>query len=207
MAANERRLGPDAGLPSVEPSVLDVAVSGATRRLAVGLASSLPFLGAFAAFSTMQLVSATKAFSPQLLISGLKSGAYSWAPFGVGAGLFYSLERECRPIVKRLGLTGASKADLRSNDRSGDDTNESRRPLSQYEAMFGTLDPRDSLPETAASKVAAGGGSALVVTTLLWLRRRKGFRSFSSVLGMSAGCAIAAAFMPSYDAVEQRSLI
>jgi hypothetical protein len=202
-------------LPDTEPSLLaGIERPGPTRRLTVGLMSTLPFLGAFAAFETVMGLRASAAVpgggvSPALLLTGFRRGATMWAPFGVGAALFYALEHELRAPVAALPLPAFLLPPQHAVDRPAAAPQRDQPPLSQYEQLFGRQQQGDDgsagAPESAASKAAAGGAAALVVSTVLWLRRRRGFRSLGSVVGTAAGCALAAPFMPGWADVEKRS--
>lgn len=202
-------------LPDVEPSLLaGIERPGPTRRLTVGLMSTLPFLGAFAAFETVMGLRASAAVpgsgvSPALLLTGFRRGATMWAPFGVGAALFYALEHELRGPVAALPLPAfllPPPPAPAQQQQQPQPHHRDHRPLSQYEQLYGRQGVDDAgAPESAASKAAAGGAAALVVSAVLWLRRRRGFRSVGSVLGTAAGCALAAPFMPGWADVERRS--
>lgn len=78
-------------------------------------------------------------------------------------------------------------------------------PPTQYERMFGAAPQGDDgPPESTASRVTAGALASFTVASSLFLLRRPHFSSVGSVLGTTVGCAAAAAFMPSWDAVEKR---
>jgi hypothetical protein len=79
------------------------------------------------------------------------------------------------------------------------------RPITQYEALFGSKRGSAALPESIASRALAGAGAALIVTTALAMARRRGFRTPGSVIGVAAGCGLAGPFMPPWAEVERRS--
>lgn len=206
---SQRKFDPIVGavnaLPSSEPGVLaSIEKNGPARRLAVGLSSSLPFLGAFAAWSTVEAMSIAKGFSPEITATGLKRGAVRWLPFGVGAAMFYALEHELRGTVAAWPLPGFMLPPLSTLPPPLRNSSDGSRRLTQYEQLFGVQE-EEAAPESRASKALAGAAAALVVTSILFVKRRRGFRSIGSILGTSAGCGLAAVFMPSWEEVEKRS--
>lgn len=201
--------------PSAPDPVAAALASPPARRALVGLASSAPFLGAFAAFSTMERVQRANNTSPTTLLAGCRVGLARWAPFGVGAALFYALEPELRPRVAALPFVPAwalppAPPPLALAGAAGGPAALPPAPppaLTQYEQLFGRPADAATTPESVASKVLAGAAVASCVCGVLFLRRSRGFRSAGSVLGTVAGCAVAASFMPSYEGVERRSLL
>ena len=204
-------------LPPSDPDSVAAALrSPPARHAAVGLASSLPFLGAFAAFSTLERMQRAGSASPEVVLAGCRAGLLRWAPFGAGAALYYTLEAEMRPRVSALlpFLPAFALPPAAAAVAAGGAIDAPPRPAAaptQYELLFGRPSGADAasaaVPESIASRVLAGAASAAGVCGVLYLRGSRSFRSVGSVLGTAAGCAVAAAFMPSYDDVERRSLL
>jgi hypothetical protein len=181
--------------------------AGPARRALVGAAAAAPVFGGLAGYYTLQLLQrgggAARAFT-----QGLLQGAVRAAPFALGGAVYYAMEYEARGVAYRFAERDAGAHTWRSRlfghrapPRSlADDDAE----LTQYERLFGRRDPsRDRA--SPASKVAAGAGAAGLTMTGMFLLRWPGFRRFGTVLGMTAGCAAAAVFMPDYEDVAKRA--
>ena len=190
---------PDQALPPQQPSLIAQHVNsvGPTRRLAVGLTSTLPFLGVCAAFSTFSL--SRRMGLPAALVQGMRRGLTLWAPFGSGCAIFYALEYESRALVAGWPLPAWALPSPRPLPPS----QQAPAPATQFEQLFGR-EAGAELSESVSSRSLAGTGAALIVTSALAIARRRGFRTLGSVLGVSVGCGLAAPFMPAWRDVERR---
>ena len=194
--------------PSSRPEFEDE--TSPLRRALVGAFSSVPIAGALAGYHTLSAYQRRGGLSPDVFVTGATRGFAAWLPFAAFGAIYFSVENAARPLTVRLGAANAADATsirgmlfgVKPPRRGDSDDGLRRGGPSQFESMFG-IEP-DALNETVASRLVGGAAASFAVLPTLWMLRVRGLRSFSSVLGMAAGCTLASVFMPRYEDVERR---